>query len=289
MKFEGDFFEGTATRAIENADRERIIRKAEKVIKEHAIDPNGKEFVDYYGERNVERDNEHVRKAIMDFERNDTDSQKQMAKIAKIFEAIILEHGELSDWFGPNSTTFKTSLYDDIENGVDTIVEFSGEESLENSRQGSSHLALAIDETFSTDIRKKFLRIRERIDKGDLAEIKYFMPEDADEPGLKNLPLVVIGADMKAVEELGELWLEGKNRDLGKHQIQFQILEELLIQLETFGNYAENIGNSEIAGIYRKAYNTIKEIWDDKQKMLADEGIRDSVFQAVKYNLDLFK
>ncbi|MEK7542963.1 MAG: hypothetical protein AAB503_01495 [Patescibacteria group bacterium] len=282
-------FEEVAIRALENADRDAMIRKADRVIKKYAIDPEEEVFVKYYGERSVERDKNYVEKAISDFEKSDTETQKRMAKIARIFEALILEHGELSEWFGPNGMTFKTSLYDDIENKVDTIVEFS--EDPENGiEKKTSHLALAIDETFSADfIKDKLLRIRDKeINEGKLAKIKYFLPKTGDEPGLKDLPRVIVGADIKTVDELGELWLEGKNKALGEHRIQFQILEELLIQLEAFGNYAEKIKKPKIAAIYRKAYETVKKIWDEKQKTLVDDGTRDSVFYAIKNNLSLF-
>ena len=54
---------------------------------------------------------------------------------------------KVNNWLGPEATAIKSSRYDDIKNGVDNIVEFHKEEDF-----SSSHLALAIDETFSHDV-----------------------------------------------------------------------------------------------------------------------------------------
>ena len=58
-----------------------------------------------------------------------------------ILEAVICEHGELSNWFGPYSQVMKTTPFDDYVNKIDMIIE------TDEGKGGFSLLALGVDVT----------------------------------------------------------------------------------------------------------------------------------------------
>lgn len=264
---------------IEKLNLDKIHKEAVELLKNNEIDPN--KFTDLYGPENVENDKNYVKKMEERFKKPE---QEDVDKLATILEAIIYEHAELSEWLGPNTETIKTSRYDDIRNGIDLIAEF-----IENEKS-AFHLGLAVDATLSSDkINEKIKRIKEEIDKGKLARIKYFRSDFLGIRGeLSNLPRIIIAADAKTINELSELWSEGRMKELGKHQIQFQILEEIILQLETFKNYAEKKKLSNIALIYQKLLKMVKDIYQKKQKNVEDFGERDSMLSVIKANLSNF-
>lgn len=241
------------------------------------------DFKDLYGEKNVSEDQEYVKKMESIFIKEAGPEQENTKKLAAIFEEIIHEQVELSDWLGPDVCTIKPSRYDDIKNGVDSIAE------LQESEHTASYLALAIDATFSSEIEKKLYRIKKEIESGELAKIKYFASDHMNFRGeIAMIPRVIIGAEAKTIKNLSELWLEGKNKDLGSHKIQFQIIEEMLIQFGAYKRYAEKVNQPEIASIYSKVSKLVQEICDKKKEILTDSGQRDNVFFAIQKRMESF-
>jgi len=270
-------------RMIENIGSGQAFERAKKVIKENEVQME--DFKDTYDD--IDKDKKYVAKREKQFQEQTTPALEEINKLATIFEAIIFEQGEQSDWLGSNTETIKTSRFDDIANGVDMIVEFTPED------QPVSHLGMAIDATFNSDTSAKFERIKREIDEGKMAEVKYFQSDNQEFKGkLKMIPRIVIGADSKAISELSELWLEesrGSKKVLAEHQIQFQILEEIIMQLRAFKTYAEKIGQNKIAEVYKQALNIILPIYKEKTKQIKDKRNRDSVFLDIEKNLEMFK
>jgi hypothetical protein len=265
------------SRYIESLTLDQAERKAQAFLRAEAINMDDRKFRDFYHDQVVNEDKAYVEKMERTFENEATPDTKNRLKLATIFEAIIHENAELSDWFGPDAHTFKSSRYDDIKNGVDSIVELR--EPKENS---TSHLALGIDATISVDLDKKFERIRKEIEHGELSHVKYFFSEytDLQEKPLE-IPRVVIGADAKTIKGLAEMWLEGKKRDLGTHPIQFQILEEIMEQLDAFQEYATRMQKPHIAEAYERTKKLITMISGAKRSTMADSSDRDDVFYAI--------
>lgn len=257
---------------------DQAYKQAIKKMRREAINPET--FRDIYHE-GVDKDNTYVKAMEDKFKQDSTSEKEEVLKLATVFEGIIHENAELSDWLGQNAQTFKTSRFDDIANGVDTIVEF------EESETTASHLALAIDVTFSSDTERKLADIRDKIKKGELTKIKYFASEHLGMRGeLAKVPRVIIGAESKTIKQLAELWIEGdKKKELGVHPIQFQILEEIVEQLETFQNFAERNHQPELAAIFEKRLAFVSKILEEKRIMLDDNGERDSVFEDIERNL----
>ena len=253
--------------------REKAFERVQKSLREYAIDPQ--EFTDLYGKNNIEKDKRYVSEMEAIF-KADRSTLEFLKKTATIFEAIVNECGESCNWFGPDAIMIKTTRYDDIENNTDEIVEF------EEGENSASWLALAIDVTFSQKLDKKFDAIYEEIDNGSMAIIKYFKSERMNIRGeMSMIPHVVIGADLDTVNELMRLWNEKKNNTLSGHFIQFQILEEVLIQCESFAKYAEAIGKNNVCDAYKKSAETIRKIIEEKKKTVNDTGVRDKVHAAI--------
>ena len=266
----------------ENIDIDMAFKKAQKISERDAI--RLEDFEDLYGEEGIKQDQGKVTEMEIIFTKEANLEQERINKLSTIFETIIYEHIELSEWLGPNAYTIKSSRFDDIENGVDSIVEFR------ESEHAASHLALEIDVTFSSDLENKFERIRKEIKNGKLTKVRYFQSEFLSIRGeLAKIPRVIIGADFKTVKELSGLWLEGDNKELGVHPIQFQILEEILSQARTFKDYANKVNQSEIASKYENIEKIVKLIYTQKRKSLIDPKKRDSVFDAIEHNLKYFQ
>ena len=151
-----------------NALVEKGFEKAQALITRDAIDP--KRFINLYGKENVERDLRYVadnEEAWNAARAKESPETIEKMKRATVLEAILHEHGELSEWFGGKVTMIKTSRFDDINRGVDSIAEFEG-------KDGYSFLAMAIDATASQHVGGKIAHIAAKIKGGHLASVKYF-------------------------------------------------------------------------------------------------------------------
>lgn len=239
-------------------------------------------FADIYGKDQVERDENIVKKQEEEFERSETPEQRELKKIADIFEAIVIEHGEMSEWFGGNASLIKTSKYDDYNNGIDAVIEYQYDEP-----KSSSFLGMAVDVTFRSDSTTKLDRIKRHIDGGRLGELKYFQSANQEFHGkLSKLPELVVGVDRKTILELAELWKGNRNQALGGHRVQIMLLIQMKDQLETFAMYAESLGKTEIAQVYRERLALISGILatkTDLYKKVVHELDNDPVHFNIMY------
>ncbi len=203
-----------------------------------------------------------------------------------LLEAIVNDQIDSSDWFGESAIVIVPSRFDDVVNGVDSIVEF--EEGIDHS-----YLALAIDVTKSGEhLTKKFDKIRTSIEKGELSRVKYFESRGVQKE-LLPIPRVVVGADQKTMEEVATLLLafkthqrhpalksessagqeaaEEKKKDfrrireeLAEHKLQFQLLFQIKIQLEAFWRYAKKTGKEKPAETHERLLETVNGIIEVK-------------------------
>ncbi len=266
-------FESSYLRLDEAHERAKVVLTENEIKLER--------FVGLYDENVLARDAEKVRRLKEGFESSPSKAY------ADIFEAIVCEHGELSDWFGSGCEIIKTSLFDDYVNGIDMVAEIKGE------HQGFSHLALGIDVTFgSKDLRKKFDPIRAGIDKGHLGEIKYFYTERQHyRAHLEKVPQVVVGVEIERLKDLALLWMNRKNKELSRHPAQIIILEEIALQLETFESYAKKSDRREVkslAPIMERELWKIRGLLEEKKKngIVGVKG--DRVFEEIRRNLHSF-
>jgi len=269
--------------AFESITWDRLDKRTEKFNKENPpINPE--DFIDIYGKEVVQKDLKYIQELKNKFEADSTPEKAEVKKHADVLEAVIADQTELNDWMGPDASTIVASEKDDMGNGVDIIVEFLRD-------NGVSHLALAIDVTHGQDVKNKMERIKKEIKSGKLTEVKYFKSENSGFKGkLEHIPRVIIGADKNTILELGELWLERNNEALAKHKIQFQILEEIKIQLEAFRDYATEQKQHEIANKYAKSLRIIGGIISKKSGnyISEDELRQDKVFSAICDEVKIF-
>lgn len=255
--------------ALERTDLELAHKKALRVLEQAAI--KEEDFSGLYGETRVQRDIDLVQTQENHFHANQTETGRENKLLADVFEAIVIEQGELNDWFGPNAFTAKTSRYDDYENGIDAVVEFE-------KPQEATHLGLGVDVTFSADTSKKFDRIRNQIESGRLPRIKYFSSERLHFRGeLRKVPAVVIGASRETIQELIPVWMARDNKNLAGHFMQLLILKEIEAQLIAFQAYASKNNKPEIAKIYADALETIKNILQNKEELqqkISEDALR---------------
>lgn len=221
----------------------------------------------------------HIKEKFLKFR---TSEEVKAKKLAIIFESVFNKHAELSNWLGENVSLIPTSEYDDIVNGVDAIAEFAEEE------KNLHHLGLGIDVTYSSYLKKKLEKIKEKIDNGKLSEIKYFQSSDMNFTGrLAQVPQVVISASREIIKKLVELTEGRKNKELSEHFIQFQVLEEIIEQLEIFKEYAMKVGKMDIVRKFEMTQKIISEIYEKKKKDIKDSGERDGSMEILSKQLKL--
>lgn len=250
--------------ALEDIIISRAFKKAEKHLERNRIDT--KNFKSSYSDEEITGDEELVRRLAKKFHA----SWNIESRLGVVFEAILSEHIELSDWLGQDTITKKTSLFDDFVNGVDEIIEYPQD-------LQTDHLPLAIDITYGGEqvLKEKLLKIQKDIQDGKFSEIKYFEDYNgnhANEP--VKMPKALLAIDREMVIELALMWVEGNKKRLAEHPVQIQILDELLIQLEMWREYALQCKKTKIAGQYEKQISTLRKIIhsDAKQALIKKYG-----------------
>jgi hypothetical protein len=269
--------------SLHNADIDRFYQKATERLAAGGF--KEEEFIDPYGEQTVGADLIEVKKREAVHNRTRDEQTEEQKKVADIFEAIVLEVGELNEWWGSNAFILQTSKYDDYVNGVDAVIEFRVEDP-----KSASYLGLATDVTFSGDTGDKFLRIFSQIDSGNLTKVKYFHSKHMGIHGpLSDLPKVIIGAHRETVLEVAEKWIAGKYNALARHKLQIMILLQTVEQLRVFRNYAKKIGKEDLVRIYSERITVVERILEEKKDIynqvksdLNDDNVHYSIMDFLK-------
>jgi len=227
-----------------------------------------------YTEKEIEKCKKNVKIFEEEQTKDETLSEKEVREKSEILEYIIFEQGERGNWFGEFAHTIKVCKYDDIMNGVDVMIETRdlSEDYSDDivDEKKFSYLGLATDITFERmnnaigvekDIPKKFRRIKDEIADGSLANINFFKSRFSSESKrLINVPRVVLNIDSRIVNELMELWVNGKNEELANHRIQVIILYQICSQLKVYEEYAEECRRKAIAKILNQSYEEFNEV-----------------------------
>lgn len=241
---------------------------------------------DFPNYRDGEADQAYVDRLKEKFKRDAegaSPEEKESAKLGRIFEAIVFQQIEQSNWLGESTTTIQPSEYDDVVNKVDCIVE------IEESPTSTSHLALAMDVTISGHFGDKFAHIKESIDLGELTKIKYFATEAGNFKGEKSMiPSVVIAIDRKTLLDLVQVWIHKDQKALAEHPAQVKILEEIRVQLEAFAQYAESVNKPKLVEVYRHSLAIIENIIAEKEITEEQfvEAREDAFLDAITFNAE---
>ena len=245
-------------------DREVVIKKAYERARTyvHETEIQPEQFRDLYGKDVVDDDTAYV--AEMEEKFTHEGEPSEVKKLATIFEALLHERIAYGKWLGSESSSQKTSRYDDIFNGVDEVVETEVHEA------ATSYLGLTLDATLGS-ADAKFKRIKREIDAGELSKVKYFRSKKGEFRGeLSRVPRVVIATDAKTVLELATLWLNKDYKTLNEHPFQHQMLEEILLQLGHFETYARERGDTAIATTFARSRAVIEVIQKSKKVSTPD-------------------
>jgi hypothetical protein len=253
---------------------DQAYEKAQALLARESI--NMDEFKEIYGEQQVESDKRYTEELEGKFQQGSEDSRRQK-KLATVLEAIFYDQSRENAWLGSGVKTIRPSKYDDYVNGVDCIAEYE-----EEGR--SAFLAMAIDATTGHP-GSKFNRIRDDLGRGKLGKVKYFHT-DKFSGMLKNIPKVVVGASPKDLEEVMELWVKGDNEALAVHPLQTLILEEIVIQLESFKEFSERRGHTANAKIFEHYVGMLKPILEAKKTSVPLGALKnDAVLTGIKGQL----
>ncbi|PIR83014.1 hypothetical protein COU19_02505 [Candidatus Kaiserbacteria bacterium CG10_big_fil_rev_8_21_14_0_10_56_12] len=234
------------------------------------------EFASLYGDTAVQQDIALTNRLKEQFKARNSPEEERQKKVADIFEAIVLVQSESNEWLG-GAQTLKTSPYEDFINKVDMIAEWS------TPTDGSRVLALAVDVTFGTmSIRRKLADIKSEIDGDKLGSIKYFRDERKDFMGTRNnVPRAVVGVSESVVEELADLWVQKKNKELSTHPVQHLFIREIETQLSAMHDYAVARGQHGVVQAYTQALASIRPIHNSKLKYKSPALLQDRVASEI--------
>ena len=244
-------------------DRSEHIENVELVLMSASYErPDEKDFTELYSQSIIDRDLDVVRILENKFHENiehltpaEMKRVEEGKKRSEALEVIMVEGGELYDWFGDRAFLSRTSKYDDY-NGIDGVLEIVHEETA-SGEQDPHHIALAIDASMRPDfssIERKIRRNVERVTGAKKPRVKYF--QSAVNGSKKRLDMVlpvVVGVEGKHAEELTDLFgeiirlravkekseqsnklLKEKLNSIANHPAQMIFLEEIVDQLDGY-------------------------------------------------------
>jgi len=257
----------------------KALERARHILERDRIDPNS--FRDLYDNSQIDSDNAFVaeRQQRIDAECFRSQEHRIMKEMADIFEVIMYQVAEQADWFGRNATISLPSLYDDYRNHVDSLIEI-------DQHDGISISAISLDVTFKKSIGSKLREIIDKLQQGQLTKVKYYESEKASFRGEKTgVPHFVVGVSFDTLSELTNLFAEGKNSLLAGHQVQFQILDEIILQAECFAEIGKKNGNTNVEDAYGRVARIFRGIYEERSKVITDKGTRDHFFERLQDDL----
>jgi hypothetical protein len=153
--------------------------------------------------------------------------------LSKCLEAAFLERVNGNSWLGKGVRLIKLSDYDDIENGLDFVLEFNVDD------KSQLNPFLGIDITYHHDPSDKFRTVKGRIDRSKLGTVKYFRNYDnTSKKSISNLPIAVIVISAEGAERIVRDWHLNSPQAESFGKI---ILEQLEMQMAVYRNYAKGI------------------------------------------------
>ena len=266
-------FEDKFGMEIKSREIEEGYEKALKIIEKfliHIEDFKGKGF---YKDSDIESDIDYVKR----YEKKDEEcpeKEKLQKKLATILEVIFCYKASI--WYGKDVLIKKSSAVDDMRYKIDLIMEFL-------DKSSDNILALGIDCTFGQSCKsqiEKFKNIKDEIEKGELAEIKYFDPKEG---GRQKIPHVIVGTTEDNLLEMNGLFLENE-KELDSNSTSAEFLLQILLQLYAFREYAGK-REKELNKIYTNSFNMVKqEFFKIKERL--DKRKVDKYFGVILGNLN---
>ncbi len=239
---------------------------------------NPRDFSELYTPEVVERDLVRVtelKQAMASTDPGYVEAKQQ----AMALEAVAADCLRRLGWFGPHATAYSTSEFDDYVNGVDEVIEFQRDDA-------TTHLGIAIDVTFSSQLKKKFDRIREELGRGQLAKVKYF--QSGPYKGQLEVPRVIVGLDHGHLARLTSMWLDaGKEELMKQHPFRRMIASQIQPQLEVFARFATQKQQDRVVQLIER----VRRIFETEVRIAGavnDDWISDSVHTAILKHAEMF-
>ena len=295
--------EFAAMRNLDNQSRSEEIRasverlvphhdRVDRALKDIEIKPE--DFSDLYSEERIAQDGVYVTDREARFAQTDQEAlpgthgltRGDVRKLSDIAEFSVIKGLNQGQWI-PYCGAIKTSRYDDIANGVDSVLEFAPPGQFAN-------FGLSIDVSFSQNLASKFERIKKEIDRFDpeddqnqLGYIRYFKSDKSGHKGrLTGLPRVVMALDTKVVEDLYRI------KDVRGHVARHEVVRELEEQLAVFTQYAGDTGSGAYDKLQR-AQNFVEVI---SQHLGSEEALKRAEYtknnqasESIKRGLQIFQ
>lgn len=167
-----------------------------------------------------------------------TESEKMAYVQSDVFEFMLHKHITEAQWFGEAVKSILPSVYDDLFNGTDLILE------QHVGRGAYAFSALGIDVTFSAEgAVRKIEMTKNLLSQGRLGRIKYFKSEAANFKGsIDNIPHFIIGLGRPSLfEMLGQYVQKGPVPE-GNQTARRMVLEQITAQAQYFSKFLKEKG-----------------------------------------------
>ncbi len=163
---------------------------------------------------------------------------------AEILEAMMYDLIKNSRWFGDRVGAILPSIYDDLFNGTDLILEQRHDD------YDYTYTGVGIDVTLGgVSFGKKIEALKSRITKGYLGRLKYFESPGGKYKGeLNGIAQFVMGVDRDTLFRLTKLWVADNNEALKTDETRKILLRMMIMECDEFAL----IGNDVIKEVYRK-------------------------------------
>lgn len=197
----------------------------EKVMEQwEEVRPQLSDFVDDYGFETISEDQEYLERRRRDLGPKSQTSRK--------LEYMVMDGIYSRNWLGQDTEVVPASEYDDVAHGVDVVVRFDRGEDQEP-------LYLLIDVTTSADgdvLEDKIVRHVDRLQRGQLAKVKYYRSDEDDRRGIVTAPLAIIGTNGERTRQLFDnfrMALRESDRMTGidHHPVQHELLRQIQNQM----------------------------------------------------------
>lgn len=176
-------------------------------------------------------------------------------RLGFIFESAFLDVGK-QGWFGENSELVHASMFDDIENKIDTVA------TIRRPDSSARHIAIASDLAFGFErASAKFNHIIQDVHTGKLAQMKYFHSDLLGFTGrLKNIPKTVVGLDKENLNSFLLNWL--REPELAQLQFGAHMITQIHEQSKGLAALAKRKhgGGSLVTDAYERTAQVTNEI-----------------------------
>lgn len=193
-----------------------------------------------------------------------------------IFEHMLHRHISEAKWFGDSIKSILPSIYDDLFNGVDLILE-------QNVGSGAyAFSSLAVDATFSAKgAVEKIERTKSFLREAKLGRIKYFESDAASFKGtINNVPHFVIGVGRPALFEMvGQYVQKGPVPEIN-HEARRMVLEQVERQARYYADYLKERGFNDKASQYARIGKNVQNVLAGTKPLSNKKGI-DEVHNAI--------